>query len=186
MSPDKKINSYETFRERLLLISLLEIYQCRPLFHLCETQKTILLSCFQTSKCLLTSLLVPSFFPCALLLWSISFIAIWPNNSFLVKEPTWKKKIKKRIPLILTCANVTSIALFSGYSIYADTKSALAEYKLFTKTVSFALNNALVLITLSQDSWTTLRSPLWNSKKTYLAQTGLLFTARLYLNSVSL
>lgn len=79
---------------------------------------------------------------------------------------------KNECPLILKCVNEASITLFSGYSIYADTKSALVEYKLFMKTVSFALNNALLLITLSQNSWTALRSPLWNSKKkiTWLRQ----------------
>lgn len=92
----------------------------------------------------------------------------------------------KECSLVLSCANEASMALFSGCSIYADTKSALVEYKLFMRTVSFALNNALLLIILPQNSWTTLRSLKIYIKKNYLAQTGLLFTARLYLNDVFL
>lgn len=94
------------------------------------------------------------------------------------------RKIKE-CPLVLNCANEVSMALFSGCSICAVTKSALVEYKLFMRTVSFALNNALLLITLPQNSWTTLRS-LKIYLKNYLAQTGLVFTARLYPNYIFL
>lgn len=74
---------------------------------------------------------------------------------------------KNKCPLILNCANEASITLFSGYSIYADIKSVVIEYeyKLFMKTVLCALNNALLLITLSHNSWRTLRSPLQIFKK---------------------
>lgn len=167
------MKSHEIFSESLCLIPLLEIYPSRPILHVYEMQKTIPCYCFLIRKCyLVPTLLMPFCFPGVLLLWSISFLAIWPSIFFFQLRNLCEKN---KCPLILNCANEASITVFSGYSIqvYADTKSVVTEYeyKLFMKTVLCALNNALLLITLSHNSWRTLRSPLQIFKKmTWLKQ----------------